>query len=42
LGTAFFATAIIAPWGAAVSCQMTVYTKILTRPLPHSFCLRSC
>jgi hypothetical protein len=30
LGTAFFATVIIAPCGAAVSCQMTVYTKILT------------
>jgi hypothetical protein len=30
LGTAFFVTVIFAPSGAAVSCQLTVYTKILT------------
>jgi hypothetical protein len=30
LGTAFFATVIIAPGNGAVSCRLTVYTKILT------------
>ena len=35
MGTAFFATVIFAPWGAAVSCQITVYTKILTPSNPE-------